>query len=74
MEPEDYGIPGCPCGNVAQYSEYVDKLWCSKCCCDFTPEHWGIFDGPIPVNITRLLGISFDRINLETNEIEPFEF
>lgn len=73
MEPADYGIPGCPCGAVAQYSEFIDKLWCPVCHIDFEPEHWGIFDGPIPIGICKMMGISFDRFNLETNEIEPFE-
>lgn len=35
--------------------------------------HAGIFDGPIPVNAAGLLGISFDRINLETGKFERFD-
>lgn len=38
------------------------------------PAHNGVFDGPIPVATAGLLGMSFDRINLETNKIEPFEY
>jgi len=71
--PSVYEMAPCACGNVdTQWSEYEKHLWCNRCEIDFVPEHAGIFDGPIPVNISRLLGISFDRIDLATGTIEPF--
>ena len=74
QRPIVYGIDPCECGNEdPDWSEYRDNLWCGVCKKDFIPKHWGIFDGPIPVNGCRLMGISFDRINLETGEIERFE-
>jgi hypothetical protein len=71
--PASYGIAPCPCGNSeTQWSEFKDHLWCDKCEKDFIPEHHGVFDGPIPVAVSMMLGMSFDTINLETNEVEPF--
>lgn len=72
--PSQYGIPGCACGNCnTQWSEFKDRLWCDKCEIDFQPEHWGVFDGPIPVATSMMLGMCFDRFNLETQAVEPFE-
>lgn len=74
MRPAAYEIDPCECGNSdPDWSEYRRHLWCQKCCKDFVPKHSGIFDGPIPVNTSRLLGISFDRFNLATEQIEKFE-
>lgn len=74
QSPSVYCIAPCACGNDdTQWSEFKDRLWCAKCEIDFVPEHYGIFDGPIPVATSALLGISFDRVNLETSEIEPFK-
>jgi len=41
----------------------------AKCQKDFNPSHGGIFDGPITAQAAKLLGISFDRIDLETNKV-----
>jgi hypothetical protein len=69
-----YGIAPCACGNVqTQWSEFVDLLYCDKCQKDFTPEHWGIFDGPIPVETAQLLGICFDRYEIATGRVVKFE-
>lgn len=73
QRPATYEMAGCKCGNNdPDWSEFKGHLWCEACGIDFVPEHGGIFDGPIPVGISSLLGISFDRINLETQELEPF--
>lgn len=74
QHPAIYEIANCPCGsdNVT-WSEFKKHLWCFDCETDFLPEHNGIFDGPIPVQACNLMGIYFDRINLETNEIETFD-
>lgn len=74
QQPAVYEIAPCACGNHdTQWSEYKGHLWCAKCEIDFIPEHGGIFDGPIGIGVCGLLGISFDRINLLTQTIEPFE-
>lgn len=74
QSPTSYGIAPCSCGNVeTQWSEFKKHLWCATCEKDFIPEHNGIFDGPIPVKTAQMLGLSFDRFNLETEQIEKFE-
>jgi len=75
QRPGSYEIAGCKCGNAdPDWSEFEKHLWCPACQIDFIPEHGGVFDGPIPVAAAQLLGMSFDRFNLETQQIEPFEF
>jgi len=58
-------------GSNTTWSEFEHKIWCYDCEIDTggTP---GIFDGPIPVNIAKNIGINFNRINLETNKLEYF--
>lgn len=73
QQPAVYEIAPCPCGNTqTQWSEFKKHLWCDKCQKDFVPAHNGIFDGPIPAYTAMLMGISFDRINLATQQIVPF--
>lgn len=72
--PSVFEMAACSCGNHdTQWSEYEKHLWCDKCQKDFLPEHGGIFDGPIPVAAARMMGVSFDRINLVTNRLEVFD-
>jgi len=72
MRPNAYEIAACACGNDdCDWSEYKGHLWCQKCEKDFLPEHNGVFDGPIPVGVATMLGMSFDRFNLATQQIEP---
>jgi hypothetical protein len=72
--PSRYDVAPCKCGNHdTQWSEFKGRVWCEKCKIDFIPEHNGIFDSPIPVKVAMLFGISFDRIDLKTNEIIKFE-
>ena len=74
MPPSAYGMAPCKCGNKkTEWSEYQGRLWCDRCKLDFIPTHGGLFDGPIAVNLCALLGISFDRINLQTKKIMPFK-
>jgi hypothetical protein len=67
-----FEISGCQlCGNTdPDWSEFKKRLWCQNCQRDFEPEHWGVLDGPVLVNLSELLGIYFDTIDLETGEIE----
>lgn len=74
QSPSIYEIAPCACGNTAtQWSEFKGRLWCDRCAVDFVPAHNGIFDGPIPVSVAGMLGMSFDRFNLETGQVERFE-
>jgi hypothetical protein len=67
LQPTAYEISGCPVSPTHEvtWSEYEDHLWCFDCEVDFIPEHWGIFDGPIPVGAATMMGLSFDRISLD---------
>lgn len=74
QQPAQFEIAACDCGNTqTQWSEYAKHLWCGKCQKDFIPAHNGIFDGPIPTGAAAMLGISFDRFNLETQKVERFD-
>ena len=68
---EVYEISGCHrCkGHNCTYSEFVDRMWCFDCKREYKPSHWGIFEGPIPVNVTHMLGIYFHRVDIETQEL-----
>ena len=72
--PAAYEVAPCDCGNAdTQWSEFVGHLWCAKCQKDFKPSHSGVFDGPIPLQVATLLGLSFDRIDLATDEVQKFD-
>lgn len=76
MRPKEYEISGCPtCGNTdPDWSEFQRHMWCPKCEIDFEPEQGGVFDGPIPMNCCRMLGVTFDSYVLATNEIERYDY
>ena len=68
--PREYEISGCECGNDdPDWSEFKAHLWCQRCQIDFQPAQNGIFDGPIPVHCTELLGAPIWTVNLETGEV-----
>lgn len=70
QHPQVYDITGCPNdeGHTYSWSEFEDRLWCYVCEIDFVPRSWGIFDGPIPMGLATMMGISFDRINIKTHK------
>lgn len=73
QKPAVFDIPPCACGNHdLQWSEYQRHVWCDQCKTDFIPKSNGIFEGPVPVNVANLMGISFDRVNLDTQKIEKY--
>jgi len=65
MQPSVYEIKCDKCGgeNIT-WSEYKHKIWCFDCEID-TEGTGGIFDGPIPMNLAEMMGISFDRIRIK---------
>jgi hypothetical protein len=73
QRPRDYEMSSCPqCGNEdPDWSEYQKHLWCEHCQIDFIPKCAGIFDGPIPVEGAKLMGIDLRMIDLETGKIIP---
>lgn len=72
--PSAYEIAPCNCGNLnTQWSEFVGHLWCDMCQKDFAPSHPGVFAGPIPPQLSALMGLKFDRIDLATQKIHIFD-
>lgn len=73
-QPSHFEMAPCSCGNAeTQWSEFAKHLWCAKCEKDFIPEHDGLFSGPILANVDTLLGIDFDRFNIETGQAERWD-
>lgn len=61
MKPYQYEISCDKCnGTNIEWSEFEHMIWCYDCKID-TVGNGGIFDGPIPVMATELLGISLAR-------------
>ena len=74
MRPEEYSMSGCECGNTdPDWSEFEKHLWCKFCAKDFIPAHGGLFNGPIPIEVCRLMGTRFDQVDLVTGEILDFD-
>lgn len=55
-------------GDNTTWSEYEKHIWCYDCEKD-TKGTGGIFDGPIPVELCKMMGISFDRIRLSDDKL-----
>ena len=77
QQPYIYDIE-CPlCGkrNIT-WSEFEYHIWCYDCEKDiWIPRRYaGIFGGPIPIEVSKMMGISFDRINLKTQEIVSADY
>ncbi len=69
MQPAAYEMSCDICGgNNITWSEFEKMIWCYDCQKD-TPGNGGIFDGPIPINVCQILGVSFDRIDIATGKI-----
>lgn len=72
--PKAFEVAPCACGNhETQWSEFKGHLWCDKCQVDFKPAHNGVFDGPIPLHVSAMLGLRFDRFNLVTGRVERMD-
>ena len=67
MQPGAYDVKCDLCEGPVEWSEFEHMVWCPKCEKD-TPGTDGIFDAPIPYEITKMIGISFDRIDLKTGK------
>jgi len=68
QNPNVYGIECNKCNGVnIDWSEYEKHIWCYDCEED-VPGTDGIFSGPIMIGVAEIIGICFDRINLESGE------
>ena len=71
--PVVYEISCDKCGGTnTTWSEYEGHIWCRDCNID-TKGTAGIFDGPIPIGLCGVLGISFDRWDMEKKIVVKFE-
>ena len=59
-------------GKNITWSEYEHKIWCFDCKID-TLGTGGIFDGPIPLEVSKIFGISFDRLYFKDKSIRSME-
>lgn len=55
-------------GTNIDWSEYEHLIWCHDCKKDLRGFS-GIFDGPIPVGVTEMLGVSLNRIYLKSGKM-----
>jgi len=68
QSPQAYGYSCELChGSNITWSEFEHKIWCHDCEKDIDGEG-GVFDGPIPLGLSRLMGMNFDRIELKTGQ------
>lgn len=68
MKPTVYEISCDICGgNNLAWSEFEHLVWCRDCRKD-TPGNGGIFNGPIPLNLCKMMGISFDKIEIPSGD------
>ena len=66
QKPQEYEIKCDLCGgDNIEWSEFESMIWCYDCQKD-TRGDGGVFDGPIPMKASQLLGMNFDRIDLKT--------
>jgi len=68
--PWSYEITCDRCGgHNIEWSEYEHMIWWYNCQVD-THGTEGIFDGPIPFELMKMLGSPLDRWNMETQQVE----
>lgn len=72
MPPYAFGIQCDKCdGFELDWSEYESRVWCKNCKVD-TEGTKGIFGGPIPIELSKLLGWNFDKWDIEKKEYLKF--
>ena len=73
QKPVSYEIYCDKCGgHMITWSEYEHMIWCYQCRID-TPGTGGIFSGPIPLEVSKILGVSFDRFYFRDKSIRKME-
>jgi len=55
-------------GTNIDWSEYEHLIWCYDCKKDLSG-FIGIFDGPIPIEATEMMGVSLNRIYLKSGKM-----
>lgn len=64
----------CPiCKGInLDWSEWDGYIWCHDCKKDYN-NYISALSGPVPVQLVTLLGLSLDKYNLETQEVEHYD-
>jgi len=73
MDPCAYEISCDICnGYNLAWSEYCGLVWCYDCKID-TRGNEGIFGGPIPFEIAKMFGTTFDRLYFKSKTIKEMK-
>jgi hypothetical protein len=73
QKPWQYEISCDICGgHNLEWSEWQGYIWCYDCKKDVRGDK-GIFDGPIPVQVAKVLGMSFDIVDIKNRKVVKFE-
>jgi len=73
QKPVNYGMSCDKCGRKnIEWSEFEHMVWCYDCKID-TRGNEGIFSGPIPLEVSKLFGTSFDRYYFRDKTIRKME-
>jgi hypothetical protein len=73
QNPATYEITCDKCGGDSiEWSEYEDHIYCFDCKKDVKGTK-GVFDGPIPLECAKILGLRFDRWDMVNKCVIPFE-
>jgi len=68
QKPQSYGVSCNLCKGInIEWSEYEHMIWCFDCEKDVSGTD-GIFNGPMLMHTSNLLGMNFDRIELKTGQ------
>lgn len=73
QKPYEYEITCDKCGGIdIEWSEFEGKIWCYSCEID-TRGTEGVFGGPIPIGCATILGMSFDRWDMEKKRVLTYD-
>jgi len=73
QKPNHFEIVCPKCGsNECDWSEYAGHIWCYKCKLDIW-DYESPMSGPVPIGISKILGIDLRIYNMVTKEIEDLE-
>ena len=73
LKPNRYEIFCNKCGgHMITWSEFEGMIWCYQCRLD-TKGTGGIFDGPIPLEVAKIFGTTFDRFYFKDKSIRKME-
>jgi hypothetical protein len=69
LKPSAYEVFCDLCGwDGCAWSEFEGHVWCYKCEKDVKGTG-GVFGGPIPIELSAMLGMTFHRISLKTGKV-----